>query len=221
MVYRMDIKRVRTGPIGDGARSVESAANEPLCSTGRGASWRVPGESGVWIIILGELTLFSALFAAYILAGSRAPGLFSTAQAQLHPGRALFNTVVLLTSSLCVVLAVQAARSGRSDAARRLLLTAIAGGVAFLLVKVVEYGDLLREGYTPATNDFFMYYFVLTGLHLFHLIVGIGVLGVLSSLTRQGSFNERRMSYLESGGCFWHMVDIVWIVLFPLLYLVR
>jgi nitric oxide reductase NorE protein len=213
MAYRLDTNRSPRGPAG---RAPSTADELP------GALPRhVPGEAGVWVVILGELTLFAALFSAYLWAQGRAPGEFEASQTHLHQGRALFNTLLLLTGSLCVALGVQAARDGRLPFARRLLLAASASGVTFGLVKVVEYRDLLAEGFTPATNDFFMYYFVLTGLHLLHLVIGIGVLTFLASLVGRANFSGRRLGYLEGGGCFWHMVDIVWIVLFPLLYLVR
>lgn len=149
------------------------------------------------------------------------PALFASSQEHLHQSRAVLNTVLLLTSSLCVAAAVKATRTGAGEAARRLLLAALAGGVGFWLVKIVEYGQLFADDLSPATNDFFMYYFILTWLHLLHLLVGMGILAYLASLVRRPELTPKQVGYLEAGGCYWHMVDLIWIVLFPLFYLVR
>jgi nitric oxide reductase NorE protein len=181
----------------------------------------LPGEQGTWVVILGELTVFAAFFSALVWTRGRDAAAFQASQAHLHQGRGLFNTVVLLTGSLCVATAVHRARAGRRESARALLLTGVACGLLFLLVKVSEYHDLLAGGFTPATNDFFTYYFVLTALHLLHLIIGMSILTALSFLVRKEELTARQIGYFEGGGCFWHMVDVIWIVLFPLLYLLR
>jgi len=181
----------------------------------------LPGEQGTWVVILGELTVFAAFFSAYVWTRGRDAAEFAASQAHLHQGRAVVNTVVLLTGSLCVATAVQRARDGRREASRTLLLAGVVCGVLFFLVKVSEYRDLVAAGFTPTTDDFFTYYFVLTGLHLLHLIIGMSILVALSFLVRRESLTPRQVGYLEGGGCFWHMVDVIWIVLFPLLYLMR
>ena len=185
------------------------------------AARHLPGEQGVWVVIGGELVIFTAFFGAYVWARGEDPELFASSQEHLNQGRAVINTVLLLTSSLCAAVAVKAARAGKSDLARRLLLAALGGGAGFWLVKVLEYGDLFGDDLTPGTNDFFMYYFVLTWLHLLHLLVGMGVLVFLRSLAGRAELTPKQVGYLEAGGCYWHMVDVIWIVLFPLLYLVR
>ena len=181
----------------------------------------LPGEQGVWVVILGELTVFAAFFSAYLWARAQDPAVFEASQAHLSQGRAVVNTLLLLTGSLCVAAAVRAVRAGHRRSARPLLLGAVAGGVAFLLLKILEYHALLDAGFSPATNDFFTYYFVLTWVHLLHLVVGMSILGFLSFLVRKEELTPREFGYLEGGGCFWHMVDALWIVLFPLLYLLR
>lgn len=147
--------------------------------------------------------------------------MFASSQAELSQWRGVVNTLLLLTSSLCVAAAVKAGRHGEPEAARPLLAAALAGGAGFWLVKVSEYRELFAADLSPATNDFFMYYFVLTWLHLLHLLVGMGVLAFLRSLVRRAELTPKQVGYLEAGGCYWHMVDVIWIVLFPLLYLMR
>lgn len=147
--------------------------------------------------------------------------MFASSQEHLNESGGAVNTLLLLTSSLGVAAAVKAARQGDADVARRLLGAAVAGGVGFAAVKVLEYRALLGADLTPGTNDFFMYYFVLTWLHLLHLAVGTGVLVFIRFLLCRGELTPRQIGFVEGGGCYWHMVDVIWIVLFGLLYLLR
>jgi nitric oxide reductase NorE protein len=186
----------------------------------RSAARHVPGEAGVWVFILGDMTIFAVLFVTFLSGLRRDPGLFEASQAQLNQHYGVANTLLLLLSSLLVVMAVRAMREqrGRADL---LLVAAIACGLAFSGLKVLEYAGKVDHGITPASNDFFMYYFVLTGLHWFHLVLGLIVLTILVRLSRRESLTDGQLSFVEGGACFWHMVDLLWIVLFPLLYLVH
>lgn len=167
------------------------------------------------------MTVFAAFFGTYVWARGQDPELFRSSQEHLAQSRAVINTLLLLTSSLCVAAAVKAVRRGSTDVARPLLVAALLGGAGFWVVKIVEYSELFGDHLSPATNDFFMYYFILTWLHLLHLLVGMAVLLFLWSLTGRAELTSRQVSYVEAGGCYWHMVDVIWIVLFPLLYLIR
>ncbi|MGW5113481.1 cytochrome c oxidase subunit 3 [Nocardia sp. NPDC004123] len=150
------------------------------------------------------------------------PELFADSQQYLHRGLGAVNTLVLLTSSLCVVLAARAIRSEtHRRLARRLTLIGAAVGGLFVIIKAIEYRAELSAGIEPATNTFFMYYFALTGLHLIHVIIGLGVLVVLSQLARKPAPTASQLMFFEGGCCFWHMVDLLWIVIFPLVFLVR
>jgi nitric oxide reductase NorE protein len=119
------------------------------------------------------------------------------------------------------VLAARAVRGASGRRAPLLMLGAFAFGVGFVVVKVFEYHEKLAAGVTPETNKFYMYYFVLTGLHLAHLVVGLLILVALWTLSRKAELTETQVMFFEGGACFWHMVDLLWIVIFPLLYLVR
>jgi nitric oxide reductase NorE protein len=105
--------------------------------------------------------------------------------------------------------------------ATRLLGLAIASGLGFCTIKALEYGEKLASGTVPTSNAFWMYYYALTGLHLFHLVLGIGALAFCFAQSRKDVLSDARFRLVEGGACFWHMVDLLWIVLFPLLYLVR
>lgn len=184
---------------------------------------RVPGEQGVWVFVLADLLVFSVFFATFAWHRGRDLEVFRRSQESLNQTFGLVNTLLLLTGSLAVVLALYRARNGKPEATRTLLLTAIGTGLGFVLSKFFEYREKIVAGYTLLTNDFFMFYYMLTGIHLLHVAIGIGVLAfLLVNLPRAPRlFAPRDLSHLESGGAVWHLVDVLWIVLFPLLYLVK
>ena len=185
----------------------------------RSAARHVPGEEGTWVLILGDMTVFGLLFAVYLSYRADEAQLFRSSQEMLTVSYGLVNTLLLLTSSLFVVTAVRAVRDRVPGVAPPLFAGALVCGSGFALSKFLEYQDKLGAGLKPATNDFFMFYYVLTGIHFFHLILGMGVLVSLWAMSRRADLSDRQLGYLEGGACFWHMVDLLWIVLFPLLYL--
>ncbi len=184
-------------------------------------SRHIPGEAGLWVLLFGDMTVFAVLFAVFLTHRGEQPAVFAASQGTLDRGFGAFNTLLLLTSSLLVVLATREVRGPSPERAPRLLTGAMACGAGFIVVKGFEYHAVFAGSVTPATNSFYTYYLVLTGLHLAHLCVGLVVLGVLTALSRSGPVTEGRFLLFEGGACFWHMVDLLWIVIFPLLYLVR
>lgn len=182
----------------------------------------LPAEAGLWLFIFGDLVVFTLLFLVYLTYRRDETELFASSQQTLSINLGAVNTVVLLTSSLFVVGAVRATRAGNRQLAPRLVLAAMACGVVFLSVKVFEYHDKLAADHTPASNYFYFYYFFMTGLHLVHVVIGLGVLTFLWRLTRRADeLSSLGMSSVEGSASFWHLVDLLWIVIFPLLYLVR
>ena len=181
---------------------------------------RIPGEQGTWVFLFGDMLVFGAFFATFIVERAKAPEVFDVARRTLHLGVGLTNTLVLLTSSLCVVVALGALRSGAPHIAQRAVIGAMGCGGIFIALKVFEYHSLVTAGHGIGANHFYLYYFILTGVHLFHVCVGMAVLTFLLSQTRRSELSETRMAVVEGGACFWHLVDLLWIVLFPLLYLV-
>ena len=181
---------------------------------------RIPGEPGVWIFLYGDMIVFGIFFATFMYQRSLAPELFDESRRTLSLGLGLANTLILLTSSLFVVTAIRAIRSSERLAARWLLVGALVCGLAFVGLKAIEYTAKVNEGHTPNANAFYLYYFILTGLHLFHVLIGIAVLAVLLTQAGRVELSATRMALVEGGACFWHLVDLLWIVLFPLLYLV-
>ncbi|MDX1875102.1 cytochrome c oxidase subunit 3 [Mycolicibacterium sp. 120266] len=182
---------------------------------------RLPAEEGVWVFVFGDMTVFAMLFGVYMYYRGQDPALFDTSQKGLNQTFGVVNTLVLLTSSLLVVNAVRAVRAGARPLARWLIYAAMACGVIFVANKTLEYADKIAHGITPATNQFFMYFYVMTGLHLVHVLLGLALLGLIVKLTHKPVLGDRDVGYLEGAACFWHMVDLLWIVIFALLYLVK
>ena len=139
---------------------------------------RLPAEPGIWIFILLDMLIFTEMFGIFVWYRAHSRELFQASQHAVNPAYGLAYTLLLLTSSWCVVLAVSAARKRLLDASSKFVTGAISLGAAFVAIKFVEYGFKLSEGITPVTNDFFMFYFVLTFVHLLHVCVGLGVLEI-------------------------------------------
>jgi nitric oxide reductase NorE protein len=186
------------------------------------APGRIPGEAGVWFLIFGDLVVFSVIFVVFIHARGADTSLFNASQATLHRTFGGLNTLILLTSSLLVALAINVFRLGRRRrAAQNLLCGAVLCAGAFLVNKGIEWTMLLMAGHGPSTNSYYMHFFVLTGLHAAHVVLGIVLLAVMIAFTRKDAPSENQYSFVESGACFWHLVDMLWLIIFPLLYLMH
>jgi nitric oxide reductase NorE protein len=198
----------------------EFASSSPA-ATFYGSNAHIPGEEGIWILIFGDLVVFSLFFIVFLYYRGQNAELFDASQAHLNQALGAINTLLMLSSSWFVATAVQAARKNLARLTQLCFMMAFVCGVAFGVVKVLEYAEKIRAGITLNTNDFYMYYFVFTGIHFLHVLIGMGVLSVLAVYSRTGTFNESKIRHLESGASFWHLVDLLWIVLFALLYLVK
>lgn len=179
----------------------------------------IPGEPGVWVFVLGDLLIFGLFFSVYSYYRALDVEAFREAQLLLNQNFSAFNTLLLLISSWFLVLAMTDIRERSGKVAPRLFVAACFCGLGFLVVKTLEYTEIIGTGIGITTNDFFMYYFVLTGLHLVHVVIGIGVLVFLLGLSKR-KLSTSDVRIMESGCTYWHMVDLLWIILFPLLYLV-
>lgn len=180
----------------------------------------MPGEAGIWIFLFGDMVVFGVFFGTFMFQRAKAPALFDQSRQTLSILIGLSNTLILLTSSLLVVTGIRAIRSDQRMIARMLVLAGLGCGLAFVGLKAVEYSVKVHQGHTPSQNAFYLYYFILTGLHLFHVVIGIAVLTALSASVRRIQPGSASLAIAEGGACFWHLVDLLWIVLFPLLYLV-
>jgi nitric oxide reductase NorE protein len=196
----------------------------PMSSTTKlspAAETHLPGEAGVWMFIIGDMLMFSLLFSVFVYYRSDDVALFSTSQQALSQTYGLFNTILMLTSSWFVALAIHSQRQRLVHLTTRFLVLAVLCGLGFIVVKVFEYSEKFAANLTIVTNDFFMYYYMLTGIHLLHVVLGIIVLLYVCTISRRSELSADDVNMLESGASFWHMVDMLWIVLFALLYLMR
>jgi cytochrome c oxidase subunit 3 len=189
---------------------------------------------GMWIFLATEILLFGGLFTIYIVYRFLYPETFQEMSGHLDVWLGTINTVVLLTSSLTVALAVHSIEHGRPRRMLVYLVSTVGLGLAFLGIKGVEYYEEYLNGLVPLAGFDFTYegahpdqaelfmgiYFTMTGLHAVHLIAGIGIMGWLAILGWRGRFSEEYFNPVETGGLYWHLVDIIWVFLFPLLYLI-
>jgi cytochrome c oxidase subunit 3 len=187
---------------------------------------------GMWVFLVTEVLFFGGLFATYMIYRSWYPDAFAAASHELDVALGTINTVVLITSSLTMALAVHAAQLGQRKALMLFLIATMILGGAFLGIKSVEYYHKFVEHHVPGptfqfeaehirhAQIFFSLYFVMTGLHAVHMIIGIGIMLVMLYWSWNGTITEEYSSPIEISGLYWHFVDIVWIFLFPLLYLI-
>ncbi len=180
-----------------------------------------PGDLAIWIFILAELSVFAVFFAAYAFTRMNNVELFNEFQQHLDRQAALINTLALITSSYFVVRAVSAIREGSSKLCVRWLLAALSMGVVFLVVKGGEYVHHFGEGITLSTNIFYMFYLSLTFFHFMHVIMGMVILSAVAVMAHKGKYSAREHTGVETGASYWHMVDLLWLILFPLVYVMR
>ncbi|WP_227816268.1 cytochrome c oxidase subunit 3 family protein [Nitrogeniibacter aestuarii] len=181
-----------------------------------------PGDLAIWFFILAELLAFAVFFAAYAFARAHDVALFNEMQLQVDRNAGALNTVFLITASWCVARAVNAVEQ-RGDSVRgaRWLAGGMACASGFLVVKIFEYAAKFGAGISLSTNTFWMFYLSLTFFHFMHVILGMVILAVLWHQTRRSAYGPDNTNGLVSGAAYWHMVDLVWIVLFPLVYVMR
>lgn len=185
---------------------------------------RLHGDLAVWLVVSAELFTFAILFVLFAVARLREPEVFRAGQATLALWPGAVNTVLLASGSACVALAVHAARSAQARRASCWLMGAIVCGLSFLGLKSAEYADKWEAGRALDSDTFWMFYVMLTGFHFLHVAVAVVLLALVAVPTRRGAYGPDRPQgahTLESVGVFWHMVDLLWMVLFPLVYVLR
>ncbi len=180
-----------------------------------------PGDLAIWIFIMAELTVFAVFFATYAFTRANNVELFNASQLTLDRNFALINTLSLITSSYFIVRAVAAIREDNAKHCFNWIMAALLMGLLFLVVKSIEYNDHYSHGINLRTNKFFMFYFSLTFFHFMHVLMGMVILAANAVKTRAGGYTSENHVGLETGASYWHMVDMVWIILFPLIYVMR
>ncbi|MFL6024149.1 MAG: cytochrome c oxidase subunit 3 [Marmoricola sp.] len=180
----------------------------------------VPAEPGLWVFLFGDMAIFGAFFVVFLWERRQDPSEFAHSAAHLYQPIGVVNTLVLLVSSYLVVLALEAHRRNQRERARTLLNAALCFAFAFASLKAVEYSLELSAGHTPGSNRFFTFYYVLTGVHLLHVILGAFLLFLWRRRTNRASEWATHRGLVEAAAVYWHMVDLLWVVIFSLLYLV-
>lgn len=186
----------------------------------------LPGEEGIWVFVIGDMMVFAMFFGIFVFYRAADVELYQQSREQLDISIGLINTILLLTSSWFAVTAVNAYKELEFKQCKNFIGLATLCGLGFVVIKFFEYSAKIEQGYNPNTNEFFMFYYLFTGIHLVHVLVGVAILAYLyltmrtriDPATGEPETNLSEMN-LESSATYWHMVDLLWIVLFPLIYL--
>lgn len=181
-------------------------------------TYRVPGAEGLLVFLMMDMLFFGLMLTAFAFGRVGETSMYDTSRRALDANLGMANTMVLLTSSWAVALAVRAAARGDTRTHSLGLLLAISLGLVFIAIKLHEYRTKIDAGISMVTNDFFTWYFAITGLHFLHVVGGLVALGIVLRGSRVRP--DGPLKSLESVGLFWHMVDLLWVMLFPIVYLI-
>ncbi len=187
-----------------------------------------PGDLAIWVIIYIEFITFSLLFLGYAFSRRLDVELFNASQSVVNQTSGFVNTIILITSSYFVVKAVHSIKNMTADTlqesnkeASKWLLFAIVCGLAFITIKITEFSNIFGMGINLSTNRYFMFYIMLTVFHFLHVVLGSGILFLIYKKTKINGYLPNDSKGIETGASYWHMVDLLWIVLFPLVYIIR
>lgn len=192
---------------------------EPLSSAPRGKL--LPGDFAVWMLILIEISTFGLMFIGFSAVRSLEREMFLAGQAVIHPFAGLINTLALLAASGFVAQGVLDNRKNRQQRAAVMLLLGVAMALVYIVVKLWEYWQLGSAGYGLNGDQFFIMYFLLTGFHFMHVVLGMVFLLIMARKLLRQDYGPNNQAGLESGACYWHMIDLIWVVLFPIVYVIR
>lgn len=181
----------------------------------------LPGDFAIWIFIFAELLVFGIFFLAYAFARANNVELFNEYQQHLDRESGAINTLVLISSSFFVVRAVDAIKHSAAETCARWLGFAVLSGGVFVWLKLMEFGAKHADGITLSTNTFYMFYLSLTFFHFMHVLMGMVILTVVAVKAHRGDYSLENHTGVETGASYWHMVDLLWIVLFPLVYVMH
>lgn len=208
--------------LADNAQLKTSTKNHPSQTAAPPtAAATLPGDFVIWLLVLLEMTTFAILFIGFAGAKLAQPEVFAAGQAKLALWSGAINTVLLVSASACAAWALHAVRTQRNRQGSHWLLGALALGIGFLVVKSIEYWQKWQLGLDFANNTFDMLYVMLTGFHFLHALVGCVLFALVWAPTRSGKYTPDNCSTLETVTVFWHMVDLLWMILFPLVYVLR
>ncbi|MDR3659400.1 MAG: cytochrome c oxidase subunit 3 [Mycobacterium sp.] len=180
---------------------------------------RLPASRDMWVFVLGDFVIFGCYFVIFMVYRHQERDLFLASQRHLSLNIGVLNTLVLLASSWFVARAVQLTRGGYHARALRFTVGGGLCGAVFMALKAYEWSTKVAQGHTFPSNDFYLFYYMLTGVHLFHVALGLVFLAIVAVELRDPA--RRRVGMVETGATYWHMVDLLWVVIFALLYVMR
>lgn len=180
-----------------------------------------PGGILVWIIVFLELLTFGAGLVVFVVQGNQDGEAFRAGRALLNQPVALTNTLILLTGGWCMANGIAALRQGHRGHATRWVGGAIATGLGFLVLKGGEYAEKIHHDIGFGSDSFFTLYWLLTGFHFLHVVVAVVLLAVMWSGIRREKYHREHLQDVESSGIFWHLCDLIWLLLYPIIYLLR
>ncbi len=184
----------------------------------------LPGDLAMWFFILAELTVFAIFFIGFAVAEHLNGQLFTQSKALVHPIAGLINTLALITSSFVVASSLKSLQQNKARQTAMRLIIAVLIASIYIVVKIWEYQTLFSQGIDIETNTFFTLYFLITFFHLMHVLLGMIILIYMAINVSKGNYindnSANNVSGFESGACYWHMVDLLWIILFPLIYVI-
>ena len=181
----------------------------------------LPGDLAMWFFIFSELLVFAVLFLSYTFSRASNIEMFREGQKHLNTTAGVINTLALITASYFVVKAVNAIRVGNTRVCIRWLIVSVFTASIYILVKFFEYKESFSAGFSLGSNKFYFFYFFLTFFHLMHVCMGIIILLAVAYKAHHGMYSQKNHNGLITGASYWHMVDLVWVILFPLLYVIR
>ena len=181
----------------------------------------LPGDLAIWFFIFAELLVFGIFFIVYSIQRLQHIELFNQYQATLNKESGAINTVLLITASYFVVRAVQEIKKNHVDLCINWLYAALGMGGGFLMLKSYEFYSKFSVGISLNTNDFYFFYISLTFFHFLHVILGMIIIFFVILFAKKGKYSDKEHTGIETAASYWHMVDLVWIVLFPLVYIIR
>ena len=184
-----------------------------------------PGDFGIWLVVYLELITFGLLFIGFAFARRAEVEIFNDSQLLLNQTLGFINTLILITSSYLVVKAVEVIQHSQREYANvmasKYLVGAMGLGFVFLVIKIIEITSKYSEGINLSTNTFFMFYIILIVFHFMHVLLGMVILFNVQQKAKAGGYTAKDYKGLETGAIYWHLVDLLWIVLFPLVYIIR
>ncbi|MFT5662104.1 MAG: nitric oxide reductase NorE protein [Sulfurimonas sp.] len=182
-----------------------------------------PGDFGIWLVVYMEFITFGLLFIGYAFSRRVEIDIFNQSQLLLDQRFGFINTIILLTSSYFVVKAIEAIKNFDIEVASKKasisLQVAMSLGALFLIIKIIEISDKYSQGINLSTNTFFMFYIILIVFHFMHVLLGMVILFNIQQKTKLGGYTKMDYEGMRTGAIYWHLVDLLWIVLFPLLYI--